>query len=821
MTHKGYGNESAVEIRDAQGGVGGIGAASTLYGVVVAVLLFLLLREWVLPLVALSGWTQLDAAAPVLLAVGGFLAADAVRMRGAVRWSLKLWTICAIIVHYYSSSSWNDFAAWKQFGQAIGRDALNIFDGTRTVSPPGQTFLLLAGWAVVTRILHAVSVALTTAVWLTGATVLYLLGMQAIFAVDTNDGVVRAMIVGLLLLLLQRRADWARECAAAVPSGRDPQHAAGWPSAGLRSARWLASSIVVLAAAAGAGWIGADMHAEGRPLLHLDYKAKEWVTGASLFSRHAAAGRTGYGRDDGRLGVPLVKDDAVAFVAETQLLGYWRGESKPYYTGKGWEVRPVPEWAAEGTMERNGQGTDAAGGKNGVNDGTYVQEVWVRNAALGRLLFASGDIAGIERMLSAEGVALPENVLLYDPLRAGYTLQPGASVSYYRVTVRRPPSETNVTPERAELAEAERRMYLQLPDSLPKRVKTLAKRIVDGADTELAKARAIESYLRTRYAYDLEHVTEPPAGKDFVDHFLFEQRRGYCDHFSTAMAVMLRVAGIPARWVKGFSRGEAVKADGPSAGWNVTVRNSDAHSWVEAFVEGRWIAFEPTPGFSGFDASPGQEGAPAQAGMNAPLTAAGGRTPASGAEFGRFQALGQRIGKLGYAVYRESDRMVREWERWSGAVMEDASRQWMRFLRGEGALSVPFAGPERRAFAVLLPALLMAAVSLTVWRGGRLLRAKLRGMAAHTGEGRKFRTMSGGTGLAELYFRKLARRYGPPRPGQTIREYVGELPRGNPAREAAIREFGSLLELLMFGGEPAGRSTRGRLEKLWNAIRRG
>lgn len=812
-TRTAYSNGAAVELHDAQNGAGQTRAASTTYSVVVAVLLFLLLREWVLPLVSLSGWTRLNAAAPVLLAVGGFLAADAMPARGAIRWTIKAWTVCAIIVHYYSSGTWTEAEAWREFGEAIRRDALNGFAGTQTLSPRGQTFLLLAGWAVVTRILHAVSVSCTTAVWLTGATLLYLTGMQAVFAVDTNDGVIRALIVGLLLLLLQRRADRVRECADGVPFNCVSEHAASGAAARLRFARWLVSSSVVLAAVVGTGWIGAELHAEGRPLLHLNHKAMEWVNGTGLFSWHAAAGKTGYGRDDSRLGRPLKKDDAVAFVAETELLGYWRGESKAYYTGRGWEVRPEPER----TAAWNGHGTVEAGKAHAEADDTFVQEVWVHNEALGRRLFASGEIAGIDRLRSADGGALPEGALRYAPLITSYTLPPGTSVSYYRVTVLRPPVVTEVAPEPAELAEEERRMYLQLPDSLPERVKTLAKRIADGAETDLAKARAIEGYLRTRYVYDLERVSEPPAGSDFVDHFLFRQRRGYCDHFSTAMTVMLRTVGIPARWVKGFSQGEPAKADGAAEGWKVTVRNSDAHSWVEAFVAGRWIALEPTPGFGGFGPSSGPADVPALAGMNGSLSADDGGKAASGAGFEQVHTLRQRIGKVGVAVYLGFDRMLREGKQWGDALTEGVVRLGLR-VRGEDVFSEPFAGRERRGLAVLLAALLGTAVSLWIWRGG--LRSVFRGRTDPAGGKRIFRAVSDGIDLADIYFRKLVQRYGPPRPGQTFREYVGALPRGNPVREAAIREFGSLLESLMYGGKPIGRAARGRLEKLWRTIRR-
>ncbi|MCK9905913.1 transglutaminase-like domain-containing protein, partial [Frankia sp. Cpl3] len=79
--------------------------------------------------------------------------------------------------------------------------------------------------------------------------------------------------------------------------------------------------------------------------------------------------------------------------------------------------------------------------------------------------------------------------------------------------------------------------------------------------------------------------------------FLFESQRGYCDHFSSAMAVMLRSIGIPVRWVKGFAPGTSIGTDSNGVD-TVEVRNRDAHSWVEVYFAGSgWIPFEATSTF--------------------------------------------------------------------------------------------------------------------------------------------------------------------------------------------------------------------------------
>ena len=88
--------------------------------------------------------------------------------------------------------------------------------------------------------------------------------------------------------------------------------------------------------------------------------------------------------------------------------------------------------------------------------------------------------------------------------------------------------------------------------------------------------------------------------EDYVDQFLFDTKRGYCDNFSTSMVVMLRSIDIPARWVKGFAPGEYQLDDEGERVYQIT--NNEAHSWVEAYMPGiGWMPFEPTIGFSRFN----------------------------------------------------------------------------------------------------------------------------------------------------------------------------------------------------------------------------
>ncbi len=143
-------------------------------------------------------------------------------------------------------------------------------------------------------------------------------------------------------------------------------------------------------------------------------------------------------------------------------------------------------------------------------------------------------------------------------------------------------------PAVAPLTPGERELYLRMPPVDP-RIAELAWQVSRGYGSSVGKALAIEQHLRTRYGYTIELPRRPPP--DPIAHFLFERRRGHCEYFASAMAVMLRAVGIPSRVVTGFQSG----VFNPLTGWWV-IRASDAHSWVEAWLpETGWTTFDPTP----------------------------------------------------------------------------------------------------------------------------------------------------------------------------------------------------------------------------------
>lgn len=359
--------------------------------------------------------------------------------------------------------------------------------------------------------------------------------------------------------------------------------------------------------------------------------------------------QSGYSRSSEVLGGGFNFNYETVMEIFTPQKSYWRGETINYYNGKGWidtleqdiaspimpqeklpflTSRPLAELK---DIEVNVRVLSATPYPVlfHPNEPKQIKEVVY---ALDQSLFSSSStpntmqakntnmsgsiIYNEERMESPPGVKQlqKDNTITFD--------REGSRISYpiaYSVT-----SEVLVLDtEKLVLAEARHEdsslhtLYTALPPELPQEVKDLATLITSEAKSDYERAKLIENYLKLNYAYDNQPNEERITGEqnDFVYNFLFELYEGYCDYFSTAMAVMAKSLGMPARWVKGFSSGvnlsEQISQQVPMSfedaeqikfelsGGTYNVRNADAHSWVEIYFEGYgWIAFEPTPGFS-------------------------------------------------------------------------------------------------------------------------------------------------------------------------------------------------------------------------------
>ena len=172
-------------------------------------------------------------------------------------------------------------------------------------------------------------------------------------------------------------------------------------------------------------------------------------------------------------------------------------------------------------------------------------------------------------------------------LRTGATLSPETVYSVVSSRGAATPDELRALPEEPPPPAFEK--YLQIPESVPPRVKELAERLTRNAPTRYDKVKAIETWLAENFRYNLDSPV-PPEGRDAVDFFLFDTDVGFCEQFAAATTIMLRSLGIPARFVAGYTTGTR----NPFTGY-YEIKNSDAHTWVDVwFPKYGWYEFDPT-----------------------------------------------------------------------------------------------------------------------------------------------------------------------------------------------------------------------------------
>lgn len=312
------------------------------------------------------------------------------------------------------------------------------------------------------------------------------------------------------------------------------------------------------------------------------------VTGTGDGGNGQGVSKVGYDPDDTQLGGPFQQDDSVVFEAFVDSRQYWKMETKNTYTSKGWiqdSDEPYPE---------------VQGSFSGLIGGQVLIPPRKRaDVDMYEPLPILPYPYGFEELQTAEGFLYEQEMdtgrltLNSDePLNMTYRTEffpPEYSLKELRAT-----QMASLDSIKFEMDE-----FLSLPEEVPSRVKELAQELTADAPSVYQKTQAIERYFgRSGFVYSREEVAVPKEDDDYVDQFLFETKRGYCDNFSSSMVVMLRSVGIPARWVKGFAPGQLNRDDNQEKFYTVT--NNQAHSWVEAYMPGiGWMPFEPTIGFNG------------------------------------------------------------------------------------------------------------------------------------------------------------------------------------------------------------------------------
>jgi transglutaminase-like putative cysteine protease len=334
--------------------------------------------------------------------------------------------------------------------------------------------------------------------------------------------------------------------------------------------------------------------------------------GGFRITSSAANKASGYGRDDSEIGGGFTFNYEPVMEVTTTRGSYWRGETRALYTGKGWEKSELEsnsDFVSVNLTEALAPNFEVAAETLEVKQTFKILE----EGKSFPVLFGAYPLSQVTQINETSEQSFPLNwfpqlgELHWDeetPYPTTYSVVSSLPVIDFQ--------KIREIPFGAYEDNAYFRDYLQVPDTLPDRVKQLAEDITAEAETPFDKVKAIENYLYSNYTYNNRPDLSEVESEDLVDQFLFEIKEGYCDYYSTAMVMLTRSLGMPARWVKGYTLGEnqtfqyeqyipgdLLDESDPTDAGTYVVRNADAHSWPEVYFEGYgWLPFEPTSGFT-------------------------------------------------------------------------------------------------------------------------------------------------------------------------------------------------------------------------------
>ncbi|WP_061810900.1 transglutaminase TgpA family protein [Rossellomorea vietnamensis] len=548
--------------------------ASSFFKIVTYFFGFLLLWEWLKPLKVVTDTASLTY---FIVFIALALALSYFRIHYAITACVKiLFILYSLHGLYYRGSFFSpkwfrEFShdLWENLGLTLGREWPSLSFEYRSL----LFFVLL--WLMTYLIHYWISVRKTILLFYV-MTVTYVCLIDTFTVYEGDSSIIRVVIFGFLLmglLALERLVQKEKLLGSKMSRHR-------WI---VPLTVMLTISSVVAFAAPKADPIWPD------PVPYLQ-SFSEGAGGSGV-------NKIGYDTDDTKLGGPFVGDPTVIFNAEVTREHYWKIESKDLYTGKGWE-QSIPDDQKEPLTFDSGKKVPIPSPESDEERDLESEKVMVERTYShvaypygvetingnenGYFSFNPIDEKVTSYKESDETVKLEEYELSYR----------SPSYSQKKMKAANEEQEIMQVPEFVD-------RYTQLPDTTPQRVKDLAVEITSEEENWYDKVRAIEQYFsKEAYVYDQFDVPVPEEEQDYVDQFLFETQRGYCDNFSTSMVVLVRSLGIPARWAKGYTEGEySRQVDSTYKLYEVS--NNNAHSWVEVFFpEVGWVPFEPTVGFS-------------------------------------------------------------------------------------------------------------------------------------------------------------------------------------------------------------------------------
>lgn len=344
------------------------------------------------------------------------------------------------------------------------------------------------------------------------------------------------------------------------------------------------------------------------------FARKQYYYAADNFSVESA----GLQEDDGLLGGDISLKDILVLKVETPSPTYLKAISKDTYTGSAWKSTEEEHILIDLKREKLIDTVETIEGIKWLSgDENSLDALFNKNKASIRFInittkslfippkMASFNITSFKRdvflvhldSLSLEKAARKNFTYSTEYYEPDYTNNQfkevirKSKIGFYNEIKDKYPSDTERINKWAEHAESITRHYTQIPEELPKRVGELARAITKGKTNNYDSVKAIEEYLTAHYQYTLK-PGKVEAEEDFVDQFLFENKKGYCTYFASALALLTRSIGIPCRYAEGYVLPNTLEQN--ETFYRVT--NKRAHAWVEVYFEGMgWILFEATP----------------------------------------------------------------------------------------------------------------------------------------------------------------------------------------------------------------------------------
>ena len=538
---------------------------------------FILMLEWLKPVIELTDTDHLDL-------FGWYIVISFIFYLGKIKWvyaiPVKFIYICWVIVHIYTDLSFLSVDAFRLiWGMFVDNIVSLISQDWVQVTNPFRTFLFFILLWMTTYLLNYWIRVRKNLMLFFLFTVLFITILDTFSPYNGEKSIVIVLVSGFIIMGLLYAQKMMQE-----QEGKLKGTFLVASISSLIGIIVISGVLAYVLPKAGPSWPD--------PVPFLLSTSPNASNGDDGKGTGGAIQKVGYGENDERLGGAFASDDTPVFYATTPTKQYWKIETKDTYTSKGWVNSPMDPPIL--TTYELGEliESDIA---PGTEDESLKASIYTSQA----YPFIMQPY-GIEQVDSVEPITLEMN----DRNQKLYTVDRDVEVPVgsYDVTYNEPIYSLKALreTETVDLNElsSEFDRYLQLPETLPPRVRDLATNITSSSDSLYDKAKAIERYFSLNsFSYNQDLAAVPEEDTDYVDQFLFDTKVGYCDNFSTSMVVLLRSEGIPARWVKGFAPGEVVDRQDGLPIYEVT--NNNAHSWVEAYFPGTgWMTFEPTIGFS-------------------------------------------------------------------------------------------------------------------------------------------------------------------------------------------------------------------------------